>query len=126
MAKRSSDPRVDYAVVKVQVRDLVRVVGIVSRFAPRGSVFGKNSFYLAPGGKWSQETCAGCPQQRYAKGKKPGVQDYGGHHVAKRRFEPRVAYLEVKVQVRDQVRVVGIVAPFAPLDCRPDGHTLPP
>ena len=44
MAKRSSDPRVAYPEVKVQVRDLVRVVGIVSPFAPRGSVFGKIRF----------------------------------------------------------------------------------
>ena len=33
MAKRSSDPRVVYPEVKVQVRDLVRVVGIVASFA---------------------------------------------------------------------------------------------
>ena len=38
MAERSSDPRVAYPDVKVQVRDLVRVVGIVGPFAPRGSV----------------------------------------------------------------------------------------
>ena len=38
----------------------------------------------------------------------------GGHHVAKRSSDPRVAYPEVKVQVRDLVRVVGIVAPFGP------------
>ena len=42
MAKRSSDPRVAYPEVNVQVRDLVRVVGIVSPFAPRGfSIRGK-------------------------------------------------------------------------------------
>ena len=35
-----------YPEVKVQVRDVVRVVGLV---ALRGSVFGKNSFYRAPG-----------------------------------------------------------------------------
>ena len=35
---------------KVQVRDLVRVVGIVAPFAPRVSVPGENSFYRAPGG----------------------------------------------------------------------------
>ena len=45
MAKRSSDPRVAYLEVKVQVRDLVQLVCIVARFAPRGSVFGENSFY---------------------------------------------------------------------------------
>ena len=36
MAKRSSDPRVAYPEVNVQVRDLVRGVGIVAPFAPRG------------------------------------------------------------------------------------------
>ena len=36
MAKRSSEPRVAYPESKVQVRDLVRVVGIVAPFAPRG------------------------------------------------------------------------------------------
>ena len=45
---------------------------------------------------------------------KPGVQDERDRHVAKRSSDPRVAYLEVNVQVRDLVRVVGIVAPFAP------------
>ena len=35
MAKRSSDPRVAYPEVKVQVRDLVRFLGIVVPFAPR-------------------------------------------------------------------------------------------
>ena len=38
----------------------------------------------------------------------------GGRHVAKRSSDPRVAYPEVNVQERDLVRVVGIVAPFAP------------
>ena len=37
----SSDPMVAYPEVIVQVRDLVRVVGIVAPFAPRGSVFGE-------------------------------------------------------------------------------------
>ena len=45
---------------------------------------------------------------------KPGVQDEGGRHVAKHSSDPRVAYPDVDVQVRDLVRVVGIVAPFAP------------
>ena len=43
---------------------------------------------------------------------KPGVQDEGSRHVAKCSSDPRVAYPEVNVQVRDIVRVVGIVAPF--------------
>ena len=45
---------------------------------------------------------------------KPGVQDEGGLYVAKHSSDPRVAYPEVNVQVRDLARVVGIVAPFAP------------
>ena len=45
---------------------------------------------------------------------KTGVQDEGGRHVAKRSSDPRVAYPEVIVQVRDLVRGVSIVAPFAP------------
>ena len=36
MAKSSSDTRVAYPEIKLQVRDLVRVVGIVAPFAPRG------------------------------------------------------------------------------------------
>ena len=41
-AKRSSEPRVAYPEVNVQIRDLVRVVGIVAPFAPRGfSIRGK-------------------------------------------------------------------------------------
>ena len=45
VAKRSSDPRVAYPAVTVQVRDLVRVVGIVAPLPRGGSVFGENSFY---------------------------------------------------------------------------------
>ena len=71
VAKRNSDPGVAYPEIKVQVRDLVHVVGIVASFAPRESVFGDTSFYRAPGGKWAQETCAVYPQQRYAPGE-PG------------------------------------------------------
>ena len=64
VAKRSSDPRVVYPEVKVQVRDLVRVVGIVVPFAQGRSVPWKNSFYRVPGSKRAKETFAGCPQQR--------------------------------------------------------------
>ena len=66
MAKRSSDPRVAYTEVKVQVRDLyVLVVGIVALCAPRG-VSSRGKFVLiAPGGKLAKDTCARCPQQRY-------------------------------------------------------------
>ena len=45
---------------------------------------------------------------------KPGVQDDGGRHVVKGSSDPRIAHPEVKVQVRDLVRVVDIFAPFAP------------
>ena len=34
----------------------------------------KNSFYRAPGDKWAQETCAGCPQQGYIVGEPGNVQ----------------------------------------------------
>ena len=37
MVKRSSDPRVAHPDVRVQVRDLVRVVGIVALFTPMGA-----------------------------------------------------------------------------------------
>ena len=51
VAKRSSDPRVAYPKVNVQVRDLVRVVGIVAHFAPgggAGSVFGVKFVLSSP------------------------------------------------------------------------------
>ena len=59
---------------------------------PAGSVFRDNSFYRETWGT-----------------------SRGGRHVAKRSSEPRVAYPEVKVHVRELVRVVGNVAPFAQL-----------
>ena len=37
----------------------------------------------------------------------------GGRHMDKRNSDPRVAYPEIKLEVRDIVRVAGIVAPFA-------------
>ena len=48
------------------------------------------------------------------KKKKNGVQDegWGDEGGGKSSSETRVAYPEVKVQVRDLVRVVGILAPF--------------
>ena len=60
--------------VKVQVRDIVRVVDFVAPLDPRGSVPGKKSFYHGPGCKWAQETCARCPKQRYATGEPGKVQ----------------------------------------------------
>ena len=92
MAKRSSDPRVAYPEVKVQVRDLVRVVDVAAPFAPRGANI----------------------QGKFVLSRNPGIQDEGDRHVAKRSSDPREAYPEVKVQVRDLVRVVGIVVLFAP------------
>ena len=56
---------------------------------PRGQYSGENSFY------------------RETRGTRRG-----GRHVAKRSSNPRVAYPEVNAQVRDLVRVVGIVAPL--------------
>ena len=44
---------------------------------------------------------------------KPGVQGKGGCHMAKRSFGPLIAYPEVKVQVLDLVRVVGIIDPLS-------------
>ena len=61
MVKRSSDPQVTHPEVKVQVRDLVRVVGIVAPLPRGGSVFGENSFYRPPEGRWAQETFPGAP-----------------------------------------------------------------
>ena len=58
---------------------------------PAGSVFGENLFI-----------------------EKPGVQDEGFRHVAERSSDPRGSYPEVKIQVRDLVRVVRFVASFAP------------
>ena len=61
VTKNSSDPRQAYPEVKLQGRDLVRVVGIVAPFAPMGAGTRENSFYRTTGGGvWAQETCAGC------------------------------------------------------------------
>ena len=89
MAKCSSDQEVAYPEVNVHVRDLVHVVGIVASFAPRG-----------------------CRQQRFAKGEKPGVQDYGGRHVAKRSSDSRVAYPGQSSGTGPSTGC-GIVTPFA-------------
>ena len=44
---------------------------------------------------------------------KRGLQDERGRRVAKSSSDPRKAYPEVKLQGREQVQVVGFVAPFA-------------
>ena len=51
---------------------------------------------------------------KFVLSRNPGYKTRGGRHVAERSSDPRVAYPEVNVQVRDLLRVVGIVAPFAP------------
>ena len=56
---------------------------------PGGSVFGENSFY------------------RETRCRERGGSPYGS--------DPRVAHPDVKVQIRNLVRVEGIVAPFAPM-----------
>ena len=76
--------------VKAQGLDLIGIAkGSSGVPGPRGQYLGKIRFY-----------------------RDPGVQDEGGRHMAKRSSDSRVAYPEVKVQVRDLVRVVGIVAPL--------------
>ena len=74
VAKRSSDPRVAYPEFKVQVRDTVRVVGIVASFATRVVGTRGKCFCRVPGSKWAREICAGCPQQRYTTGESGKVQ----------------------------------------------------
>ena len=149
VAKHSSDPRQAYPEVKLQRRDLMRVVGIVAPIAPleagtrgkfvlsspRGEM-GPEDVCRVPlaavrhgGARQTSESgpCGDCrgvlwvpgPRGQYS-GKirfieKRGVQDEGGRQVAKHSSDPREAYPEVKLQRRDLVRVVGIVAPFAPL-----------
>ena len=61
MAKRSSDPRVAYPEVKVQVRDPVRAVGIVPVFATRG-VGTRETFVLSsPSGQMGIEDLCRVP-----------------------------------------------------------------
>ena len=58
---------VAYTEVKVQVRDLVRVVGIVAPSAPRRDLYPGKIRYIEPqmvnDGKWAQETCGGYPSR---------------------------------------------------------------
>ena len=53
-------------------------------------------------------------REKFLLSRNPGYKTWGFRHVAKRSSDPRVVYPEVKVQVRDLMRVVCIVAPFAP------------
>ena len=50
MAKRNSDPRLAYTGVKFQVRDLVRIVGIVDPFAPREGRYPGKIRFIEPQG----------------------------------------------------------------------------
>ena len=149
VAKYSSDPRQAYHEVKLQGRDLVRVVGIVAPFAPMGAgtrgkfVLSSPSGEMGPGdarrvplaavrhGRARQTSESGqggdCRRVLWEPGPRGqfsgkfrfidefGVQDEGGRQVAKYSSDPRQAYPEVKLQGRDLVRVVGIVAAFAPI-----------
>ena len=98
MAKRNSDPGVAYLEIKVQVRDLVHVVGIVASFAPRESVFGENLLYRAQGGKWTLETCAGYPQQRYATGEPGKAQGRDRVGIVESSFGNRAHVVSVRVK----------------------------
>ena len=50
MAKRSSDSRVAYPEVKIQVRDMVQVVGIIVPFAHRGGQYSGKIRFIEPQG----------------------------------------------------------------------------
>ena len=105
---------------------------------PAGSVFresgemGPGDVYRVPlpavrhGGAWHTSKtgrCGDCrrvmwaagPRGQYSKkilfSEKRGIQDNGGRHVAKHSSDSRQAYL----QRRDLVRVVSIIAAFAPM-----------
>ena len=60
-------------------------------FRARGSVFGETLLYRET---WGTRR--------------------GGRHVAERSTDPKQAFPEVKLQGRELVRAVGIVAPFTP------------
>ena len=64
VVKRSSDPRVAHPEVKFQVRDLVRVVGIVARFAPRGFSFRGKCISSSPRGYMGTVDLCRVPKQR--------------------------------------------------------------
>ena len=56
-----NDPRVAYPYVKVQVRELVRVVSIVAPFDQRGPLPDANSFYRAHGVNGHTRSVTGVP-----------------------------------------------------------------
>ena len=141
VAKSSSDPRKAYPEVKPQGRDLVQVEGIVVPFAPLEAGTRGNFVLSSPRREMGTEAavrhgkarqtsdprpCGNCRRVLLVPGpwgqysgtirciKKRGVQNEVGYHVDKRSSDPRQAYPEVKLQRRELVRVVGIVAPFIP------------
>ena len=61
MAKRSSDPWVAYPEVKIQVRDLVPVVGIVSPLPHGGRYSGKIRFIVPQGVNGHKRPVSGAP-----------------------------------------------------------------
>ena len=65
--KRSSDPRVAYTGIKVQVRDLVQIMGIVDPFASRGSVPGKIRFIEPQAINVPGAPSSGTPRENQAK-----------------------------------------------------------
>ena len=74
MAKRSSEPQVAYPEVKVQVRDRVRVVRIVS-LCPTGCQYSGKIRYIEPQGvNGHRRPSAGGPEQLYATGEPGKVQ----------------------------------------------------
>ena len=76
MAKRSSDPRVAYPEVKVQIRDLVRVVGIVGPFAPRWvSIRGKFVLSSRRGVNWHRRPVPGAPSSGTPRESQAKVRD---------------------------------------------------
>ena len=161
MAKRNSDPRIAYPEIKFQVRDILRVAGIVATFAPVGA-FTRGKFVLSSfrekmgtgDGTGPSASCVCCCPLCPTGGRTPAAVRHGrarqtsgtepcedyrkvmwlpgprgqysgkirlsrnlgyktrGRHMVKCSSDPRVAYPEIKLQVRDPVRVVGIVAPF--------------
>ena len=88
--------------------------GDLWRMAPYGKA--RQTSETGPCGDCRRVPCVTDPWGQYWEKnrfiEKLGVQDEGDRHMSKRKFDSRVAYLEVKLQVRDLVQDVGIVAPL--------------
>ena len=116
-----NEPRVAFPYVKVQVRELVRVVGIVAPFAP---LPGANLFYRAQGVNWHRRSVSGAPSSgtpRKSQEKFKG-QDRVGIVEGSTGYRAR----GVKVQVWDLMRGVEIVAPFYPTGFGTQGKCFEP